>query len=105
VKHWKEILIGAAILALFVVSEVRGQGVCSDHKAMTARMAMTYGEIHIITLPKSAKHYIELWASPKTGSWTLLQVDTVGQACVISSGNDAIIPYTRGYPGQIKAES
>lgn len=88
-----------AMLALTVPAQA--QMACGDHDKIVAHLAAKYGEV-----PKgfgvSGRILVELLLSPD-GSWTVLNTDTSGTTCLLSSGTDwemrpAVPPPKTGNP-------
>jgi hypothetical protein len=59
---------------------------CGDHQDIAKRLASEYGEVrHGAGLVDSGR-IIEIFVSPKQGSWTILVTHSEGPTCVVAAG-------------------
>ncbi|WP_299045157.1 hypothetical protein [uncultured Tateyamaria sp.] len=59
--------------------------VCMDAAEMEAALIDWYGETPVSGASADAQ---QLWASPDTGTWTLMELKRNGTACVLGQGDD-----------------
>ena len=59
---------------------------CGEHAAMTETLRGRYGETRVAAGVENSGHVIEVFASARNGSWTILATDPGGTACVMSVG-------------------
>ena len=59
---------------------------CGDRAAITERLASKYSEAHIASGLQSETKMVEIWTSPKTGSWTILITEASGRTCIAAAG-------------------
>ena len=59
---------------------------CAARDEMVATLRERYGEHRVAAGIENAGHVMEVFASPRTGSWTILATDTDGTACVMAVG-------------------
>jgi hypothetical protein len=59
---------------------------CAAHDEMVATLRERYGERRVAAGIENAGHMMEMFASPRTGSWTILATDPDGTACVMAVG-------------------
>lgn len=61
---------------------------CEDRDSLTETLAARHGEIRTWWgVTGDGEAVVELYLAPETGSWTFLQVDTSGVACVLAGGD------------------
>jgi len=59
--------------------------VCMPAAEMEAALIDWYGERPV---PENASEKEKLWVSDRTGTWTMVEYRTSGQACVLAQGKD-----------------
>ncbi|MDO8882773.1 MAG: hypothetical protein U0934_13040 [Pseudotabrizicola sp.] len=59
---------------------------CDDTDVLTASLADDFAETFESTWMQQQQVSMELWASELMGTWTLLQVQEDGLACIVASG-------------------
>jgi len=84
-----------SILALAIatgggtVSETRAaQPVCLDASELEATLIDMYGEYPQPGVTRTATAVTQIWASPRTGTWTLVKYLADGTACAVDEGLD-----------------
>lgn len=82
----------AAIVAVApVVAPVAGsaatQMVCGERAAIIAQLERKYGETRRSIGLQQGRGLVEVYASEKTGSWTILLTDTRGRSCLMAAGD------------------
>ncbi|MGJ8546164.1 MAG: S-adenosyl-L-homocysteine hydrolase [Sulfitobacter sp.] len=87
----------AAAALLSVGTAASAQVTCMPAPQMEASLIDWYGETPV---EGSAEGNMVVWASTKTGTWSLLRYQPDGQTCVIETGTDwnqgAADPQTSG---------
>lgn len=78
-------LILAACLALGAAPAV-AQESCADHAKVKSLLASTYGETLQQIGLNNARNLVEVYASPETGTWTIIEVTPEGMACLMAAG-------------------
>ena len=81
-----------AFLAFIAVAASLGaaaeaQTVCGERAAIVAQLERKYGETRRSIGLQQDRAVIEVYASDKTGSWTILVTDTAGKSCLIAAGD------------------
>lgn len=66
-------------------------GPCGLRTTIVAQLDATHGEVLRAAEPLDNDHAVELFTSPRTGSWTLALHHADGRLCLISSGFGARI--------------
>lgn len=60
---------------------------CASRVAIAENLSVKYGEQQTaFGLAESGQSMIEVWASPETGTWTILVSLPDGQSCMVASG-------------------
>jgi hypothetical protein len=77
-----------AILALGCAHAAQAQGMCGNRDAMVGQLSTRYGESPMGAGLNSTTKIMEVWASAKTGTWTILLTDTDGTSCIVAAGKD-----------------
>ena len=77
--------VGALMLA---AQHAFGQSAsaCGDRTTVVARLAETYGETRQALGIAGSSAVVEVYASPETGTWTILVTLADGTACLVASG-------------------
>ena len=76
---------GAALLALGCAAPAAGQSLCGERAAIIAELER-YGETRRSIGLQHGSGIVELWASERTGSWTILVTNTAGETCMMAAG-------------------
>lgn len=80
----------ATLAAMAVLAPVGGaaaaQMVCGEREAIVAQLERKYGETRRSIGLQQGRGVVEVYASDKTGSWTILMTDTAGKACLMAAG-------------------
>lgn len=77
-------LIGAAFC--FMASSAVAQPVCNDRQKFLDHLSSKYDEAPVSMGLASNGAVLEVLASRKTGSWTIIITGPTGQSCVIATG-------------------
>lgn len=64
------------------------QTVCAPRDTVVERLSGSYGEGLAAGGLRSAEQVLEVWASPETGTWTVLVTRADGVSCVMASGTN-----------------
>ncbi len=64
----------------------QAQMICGERDAIVAQLERTYGETRRSVGVQQGRAVVEVYASDKTGSWTILVTDTAGKTCLIAAG-------------------
>ena len=59
---------------------------CGDREKIVAHLAETYGEGRVSVGLAENGAMVETFASPETGSWTLLMTSPQGLTCLLAAG-------------------
>lgn len=62
--------------------------VCAPRDAVVAKLASGFGEQPVATGMTDDGGQLEVWMSPKTGTFTVLVSRPDGSTCIVSSGGD-----------------
>lgn len=68
-------------------AEAETRTACAERKSVVARLADRYGETLQSIGLQSNSAVIEVYASPDTGTWTILMTRPDGISCLIASGD------------------
>jgi len=84
---FKRIVTTALIFGMAAIAPpARAQSGCADRARIVRLLADDFRETPRGIGLKSYTEVIEVWASAKTGTWTLLLSNADGLSCVIASG-------------------
>lgn len=79
-------LLAAACVAAFPALAQDGAR-CASRIAIAENLAGQFGERQTaFGLSESGQSMIEVWASPETGTWTILVSLPDGQSCMVAAG-------------------
>ena len=59
---------------------------CGERAAIVARLADTYGETRHAAGLSNGRAMVEVYASARTGTWTIIATHPDGRACLVASG-------------------
>jgi hypothetical protein len=59
---------------------------CHDYKELVRQLGTRYEEVPVSTGLQSNGNLIQVFASPRTGTWTILSVAPDGTGCVVAAG-------------------
>ncbi len=83
-------LRGVALTAMAMIAPAGGsaeaQMVCGEREAIVAQLERKYGETRRSFGLQQGRAVVEVYASEKTGSWTILVTDTAGKSCLMATG-------------------
>jgi hypothetical protein len=63
------------------------QMVCGKRDAIVAQLESKYGETRRSVGLQQGRAVVEVYASDKTGSWTIVVTDTEGKSCLMAAGD------------------
>jgi len=73
-------------LVLVLITTQANAQTCADHDAITGWLMTEYGEVpHFIGLANEGQ-VLEIFASPTTGSWTMVLNKPDGETCLVAAG-------------------
>ncbi len=84
-KRMFALLLAAAAVLTSLPAQAQS---CGDRAVMVERLQANYQEQLTGGGLHAESAVVELWASPETGTFTLLSTDTSGQACILATGTD-----------------
>lgn len=87
-KRLLPLFAGVTGLALCFAGPAMAQSarVCAPYPVVAERLAERYAEARVGRGLGADGRLLEVWASPETGSWTVLLVAASGTACLVASG-------------------
>ena len=84
---WKYLLAGAALLMFMCgANTLQAAPACGDHTAITEALGLKWGEQKEHAGLMNGDTALEVYANPKTGTWTIIMVNAEGLACLVASG-------------------
>lgn len=78
--------LAVAAIAAVGGSAAAAQMVCGERKAIVAQLERKYGETRRSIGLQQGRGVVEVYASDKTGSWTILVTNTEGKSCLMAAG-------------------
>ncbi len=81
----KIVLLAVAALA-GLAAPAGAQAVCGERKSIVAQLEDKYGETRRSIGVQDGRGVVEVYASDKTGTWTILVTNTDGKACLMAAG-------------------
>ena len=83
-------LVALSLLGLVPASAEVPSGVarmlCHDYKEIVRQLGTRYEEVPVSTGLQTNGNLIQVFASPRTGTWTILSVAPDGTGCVLAAG-------------------
>jgi hypothetical protein len=83
---FRHLLLATALLGTTAAAPVHAQASCGQREEIVAVLAEKYRESHQASGLQTQSAMIEIWASPETGTWTILMTQASGVSCVVASG-------------------
>lgn len=84
---FKRLFTGAMVFGMAAIAPPGlAQSACSPREIVAERLGDGYHELQLATGVQTNGNVIEIWASPATGTWTILMTVPNGTSCVMSSG-------------------
>ena len=73
---------------------------CHDYDMVRRQLAERYGEAPVSAGVRSTGELVEVFASPRRGTWTIVSSSPAGLACVLAAGKgwDGLKPQPPGPP-------
>ena len=63
--------------------------ICGEYDVITAKLTAQFGEQAIASgTSHNGRAYVEIWASEKSGTWSVVTVLPNGMSCLTSAGQD-----------------
>jgi hypothetical protein len=59
---------------------------CADYREVQRQLAASYGEAPVATGLRSNGELLQVFASPESGTWTIVSTTPQGTACVLAAG-------------------
>lgn len=59
---------------------------CHDYKELVRQLGARYEEVPVSTGLQSNGHLLQVFSSPRSGTWTILSVAPDGTGCVLAAG-------------------
>jgi len=82
----KTISLAALATASLLVGAANAQTVCGKRADIIHQLENKYGETRRSLGVQRGRGVIEIYASAKTGSWTILLTDPRGRSCLMAAG-------------------
>lgn len=81
-------LIGAAMLVAAVPSaDAQAQSMrCGDRESVIDRLQTKYGEVQRSVGLQQGRGIVEIFANPRSGSWTIIITTPEGKSCLMAAG-------------------
>jgi hypothetical protein len=96
-------LVAVALAGLLFLLPAAAQEVsaCADRAGIVEGLALRYGEVPVAVAMTSAAQLVEIFASPETGTWTIVVTSPGGPSCLAAAGQsfELIPPPLPGIPG------
>lgn len=81
---------GLALLGSFPAAGQVPSGVarmlCHDYKELVRQLGARYDEVPVSAGLQSNGHLLQVFSSPRSGTWTILSVTPDGTGCVLAAG-------------------
>lgn len=75
-----------AALLCVLCTGVAAEPVCHPHEQFSAVLAGRYGETPQVQAMTNTGMMLMIFVNPKTGTWSALQTDATGLACLVAAG-------------------
>ncbi len=79
--------LSAAAVLVAAGGTAEAQMICGQRDAIVAQLERKYGETRRSVGLQQGRAVVEVYASEKTGSWTILVTDTAGKSCLMAAGD------------------
>jgi hypothetical protein len=79
--------LAAAVVLATLGGTAEAQMVCGKRDAIVGQLERKYGETRRSVGLQQGRAVVEVYASEKTGSWTILVTDTDGKSCLMAAGD------------------
>lgn len=86
---FKHFVTSAFVLGtLAAVTPLYAQPGCASRDMLVEKLQDSYSEAYQGGGLQSSTSLIEIWSSPKTGSWTMLMTRADGVSCIVATGHN-----------------
>jgi len=92
------ILLGVASTAPPVHAQ---QLACAQRDRLAERLSTTYKELPVAGGLQNSQRLVEVWASPDTGTFTIIFTNADGMSCIVATGTN----YHQGKLAAVTAET
>ena len=62
------------------------RALCHDYKELVTQLGSKYEEAPVSIGVQSNGHLLQVFSSPRNGTWTILSISPEGQGCVVAAG-------------------
>jgi hypothetical protein len=83
----RDATLAASVLLAATAGAAEAQMVCGKRDAIVAQLERKYGETRRSVGLQQGRAVVEVYASEKTGSWTILVTGTDGKSCLMAAGD------------------
>ncbi len=80
------LLLGTVPAATAQVPSGVARMLCHDYKELVRQLGARYDEVPVSIGLQSNGNLIQVFSSPRTGTWTILSVAPDGTGCVVAAG-------------------
>ena len=95
----------AALCAGFVSAPIAAQANCGAREHVITKLQRDYSETLVaggLQGNSNVQTMVEVWASEKTGTFTMLLTSPEGVSCVVAVGTDFFSELSQQQPGELK---
>ncbi|MBV1868438.1 MAG: hypothetical protein KUG69_11120 [Marinosulfonomonas sp.] len=85
---FKRILTAGLLFGMAATGPPAHAASCGDRETLIDRLETQFSEQLIAGGLQSVQSVVEVWASPETGTFTVLVTNTQGISCVLTTGNN-----------------
>ena len=82
------IALALGFVAYLAASAAQAQMACGTRDAVVAKLDKGYGEVRRGKGLAGSTAIFEVWASKKTGTWTILKTTPNGLTCIVALGDN-----------------
>ena len=97
--------LAAALCAGFVFAPIAAQANCGAREHVITKLQRDYSETLVaggLQGNSNVQTLVEVWASEKTGTFTMLLTSAEGVSCVVAVGTDFFSELSQQQPGELK---
>ena len=95
------LLVAAGFAA--VATAVSANPSCAPRETIVSRLQDVYSEIPVVRGLQTEQVMMEVWASPETGTFTVLLTNSSGVSCVVAAGTDFLVDLAAAEPEGVAA--
>lgn len=81
-----KIVIATTLTAAVLISTANAQAVCGKRTEIVKQLSKKYGETRRSVGLQRGRGVVEVYASEKTGTWTILITNARGLSCLMAAG-------------------